>query len=77
MAGKTQRSAKAAGDVVFGFLARGLEEHLLSGAELDQVAQVHIGGVVASARGLLHVVGNDDHRVIGLEFNDQLFDLGG
>src|SRR3546814_12179711 len=32
---------------------------------------------VGRARSLLHVVGDDRDRVIGLELIDQLFDLGG
>ena len=55
-------SAKATGNVVFGFFARGLEEHLLGSAELDQITEVHIGGVVAATGGLLHVVRHDNQR---------------
>ena len=44
---------------------------------LDHVAQVHEGGVVGHARGLLHVVGHDQDRVLALEFLDQLFDATG
>src|SRR3954467_5508205 len=38
--------AEPAGDVVLGLLPLGLEEDLLGLADLHQVAQVHIGGVV-------------------------------
>ena len=41
------------------------------------LAEVHEGRVVGHARGLLHVVGHDDDRVVGLQLVDQLLDLGG
>src|SRR6218665_2877584 len=68
--------AETAGDVVFGFLALGLEEDLLGGAEFDHLAEVHVGGVVAAAGRLLHVVRHDGNRVVVLELVDQLLDLG-
>src|SRR5574343_1303058 len=77
LSGTVSSSAETAGNVVFGFLAHRFEEHLFSRAKLHQIAQIHIGGVVAAARGLLHVVGHDDHGVIALELHEQLFDLGG
>jgi hypothetical protein len=43
----------------------------------DQVAQVHEGGEVGDARGLLHVVGHDRDRVVLLQFLDQLLDAAG
>src|SRR5690606_5230631 len=71
------QSAEAARDVVFRFLAGGLDEDLVGLAVFHEFAQVHVGGVVGAAGRLLHVVGHDDHGVVGLEFGDQLFDLGG
>src|SRR3546814_2514666 len=59
------RSAEAPGNVVFGFLAAGLDEDLVGFAEFHQLAQVHVGGVVGTARGLLHVVRHDDDGEIG------------
>ena len=46
-------------------------------AELDQLAEIHEGGEVGDARGLLHVVGDDGDGVVVLELVDQLLDLGG
>src|ERR1700754_842758 len=70
-------SAEAAGDVVLGVLLLRLHEELGRGAELDQVAEVHVGGVVRAAGRLLHVVRDDHDRVVGLQFVDQFFDLAG
>jgi hypothetical protein len=59
-------SAEAAGDVVLGLLLRsgsGAEDLSVS-AELDQLAHEHERGVVGDAGGLLHVVGDDDDRVV-------------
>ena len=50
---------------------------LLVVAELDQLAEIHEGGEVGDARRLLHVVGDDDDRVVVLQLVDQLLDLGG
>src|SRR5450830_375364 len=77
LSGMLHSSTETACDVVFCFFAGGLEEHLFCLAELDQIAQVHVGGVVAAACRLLHVVGHDDHGVVVLQFGDQLFHLGG
>src|SRR5690606_37850751 len=70
-------SSKPTSDVVFGFLAGRLDENLVRFAVFHQLAQVHIGGVIGAAGGLLHVVGDDDHRVVGLQLCDEFFDLGG
>ena len=43
----------------------------------DQVAEVHEGGEVRHARGLLHVVGHDRDRVVLLQVLDQLLDAAG
>src|SRR6516162_4647003 len=70
-------SAEAAGDVVLGAPVRGRGEHLARGVELDQLAEIHEGGIIRDARRLLHVVGHDGDGVIVLELVDQLLDLGG
>src|SRR5690606_16843202 len=75
--GTRPASPEAAGDVVLGLLLRGIGEDRLRGAVLDQIAQVHEGGEVGHARGLLHVVGDDDDGVVALELLDQLFDAAG
>jgi hypothetical protein len=57
-------------------LSLGVGEHLSSvDAELDQLAEIHERRVVGDARRLLHVVGDDDDRVVRLELVDQLLDL--
>src|SRR5436190_12078102 len=57
-------STETAGDVVLGVLLLRLHEQVCRRAELDQVAQVHVGGEVGGACGLLHVVRHDDHCVV-------------
>src|SRR5215468_1500463 len=70
-------SAESAGDVVLcASISRGRED-LAGVVELDQLAEIHEGGLVGDARGLLHVVGDDRDRVVLGQFLDQLLDLGG
>src|SRR6478752_4087703 len=66
--------AEPSGDVVFRFLAGGLDEDLFGVAEFDQLAEVHIGSVVGTTRRLLHVVRDDHDRVVVLQLSNQLFD---
>src|SRR5687768_13409085 len=58
----TAASAVTPGDVVFGRLLARVGEDLRRFVELDQLAEIHEGGVVGNARGLLHVVSHDQHR---------------
>src|SRR2546425_7959476 len=69
------RSTKPPGDVILGVLLLRLHEDLVGRPEFDQVAEVHVGGVVGAARRLLHVVRDDHDRVVGLQLVDQLLDL--
>src|SRR5512134_1108137 len=70
------RLAEPAGDVVLGLLHLGLDEELVGHAELDQVAEVHVGGEVRHARRLLHVVRDDQDGNALLEVVHQLLDRG-
>src|SRR6266436_1834123 len=70
-------SAKSAGDVVLRASIARRGEDLAGLVELDQLAEIHEGGLVGDARGLLHVVGDDRDRVALGQFLDQLLDLGG
>src|SRR5207244_13389515 len=70
-------SAEAAGDIGLRALVARRREDRFRRAELDQLAQVHEGGEVRDARRLLHVVGDDDDRILLLQLVDQLLDLGG
>ena len=45
-------------------------------AFLDQIAEMEEGGALRDARGLLHVVGDDDDGVVLLQLVDQLLDMG-
>src|SRR5690606_25327281 len=61
-------------DVILRLLLRRIREDHVRRAVFDQVAQVHEGGEVGHARGLLHVVGDDGDGVVDLQLLDQLFD---
>src|SRR5699024_9563005 len=67
------RSAEAARDVVLCLLVRGVGEDGVGVVDLDEVAglagagDVEEPGAIRDARGLLHVVGHDDDRVLLLE----------
>ena len=52
-------------------------EDLARLAIFDQLAEVEKGGALRHARGLLHVVGDDDDRVAAAQLVDQFLDLGG
>src|SRR4051794_16576585 len=70
-------SAEAARNVILRApIARG-REHAACRIHLNELAQIHEGGEVGYSCCLLHVVGDDDDRVVVGEFVDQLFDLGG
>src|SRR6476469_4853470 len=61
-------STEPARDVVLGFLALRFEEDVFRDAELHQIAEVHVRGVITATCRLLHVVGDDDHGVIVFQF---------
>src|ERR1700730_3884675 len=70
-----RRSAEAARYVILGPAVLGIGEDGLGRGELDEVAEIHEGGIVRAARSLLHVVGDDDDAVIRLQLADEFFDL--
>src|SRR5260370_38359163 len=49
----------------------------MGGVELDTFTVEEEAGVFCDAGGLLHVVGDDGDGVLGLELEDELFDLRG
>src|SRR5712671_4594894 len=63
----SRRSPESAGDVVLGLLHLRLDEQLVGDAELDHLAKVHVGGEIRHPCRLLHVVGDDHHRVVALQ----------
>src|ERR1700761_8231218 len=75
--GPCRPSAEAAGDVILGPPIARRGEDLAGVVELDQLAEIHEGGLVGDARRLLHVMGHDRDRVVLGELLDQLLDLGG
>src|SRR5262245_38274468 len=68
-------STEAPSDVVLGAPVTRRGEHFGGRVELDDLAEIHEGGEVGHAGGLLHVVGHDDDRIEGLELVDKLLDL--
>src|SRR5882757_4343304 len=70
-------SAEPAGDVILGASIARRGEDPVGVVELDQVAEIHEGGLVGDARGLLHVMGDDGDGVVFRQFLDQFLDLGG
>src|SRR5271155_5812938 len=52
-------------------------EHVGGRTELDKVSLVEEGHAGANPRRLLHVVRDQDHGIVVLELDDELFDLGG
>src|SRR6202161_321510 len=70
-------STEPAGDVILRASIARRREYLVGVVEFDQLAEIHEGGLVGDARGLLHVVGDDRNRVVLRQFLDQFLDLGG
>ncbi len=68
---------RTARDVVLGPRVARLGEEHVRAIELDELAQVEERRVVGDARRLLHVVGDDDDRVVLVELVDQLLDVRG
>src|SRR4051794_40543526 len=69
------RLAELTGDVFLGAAVVRLGEDLLRRPDLDQLAVEQERGRVGHARGLLHVVRDDDDRHAMLELVDELLDL--
>src|SRR5712671_3792147 len=70
-------SAEPAGDVILGTSIARRGENLAGLVEFDQLTEIHEGGLVRDARGLLHVMRDDGDRVVLRQFLDQFLDLGG
>src|ERR1700723_3719745 len=70
-------SAEPAGDVVLGASIARRGENLVGFVEFDQLPEIHEGGLVRDARGLLHIVGDDGDGIVFRQFLDQFLDLGG
>src|SRR5436305_359576 len=70
-------SAEPAGDVILGTaIGRGGKDPA-GLAEFDQLAEIHEGGVIRHARGLLHVMGDDHDGITGFQLVDQFLDSRG
>src|SRR5579872_7083494 len=71
------RSAETAGNVIFCLLFRRVLKDNGGVVEFDQTTQQEEAGMVGDARGLLHVVGDDDDGATALELEDEVFDFRG
>src|SRR5476651_2409112 len=71
------RSTETAGDVVLRAAVRWIGEHVAGRICFDQFAEIHECGEIGDARGLLHVVRDNDDGVVVLEFGNQLFNFRG
>src|SRR5665213_4479502 len=69
--------AEAAADIVGGAPRLWRAEQLSGRRELDQPAQEHEAGIVGDPRRLLQIVGDDDDRIVLLQLDDGLLELGG
>src|SRR3569833_2574293 len=69
--------SKPSRNVVFRAFVGGCREDLLCGVEFNDAAHEEEAGVLRHTRGLLHVVGHDNDRVVLFEREHQLFDLAG
>ena len=70
-------SAEIAGNVTNGSFFLRIFENLLRISLFHHFAKVEEGGFISDTLGLLHVMGNHDHRVIFLQLHSQFFDMGG
>src|SRR4029079_6452266 len=73
----SQPLAETAGDVVLRTPVIRIGEDSGRFAEFHELAEIHERGEIRHARSLLHVVGNDQDRVVVLQLADELLDLGG
>ncbi|VVD30862.1 conserved protein of unknown function (plasmid) [Paraburkholderia dioscoreae] len=77
LVGHFRSLAEAAGNVILArFLGR-LRENLLGSAELNELPQMHERRVFRDAGRLLHVVSDDDDRVVFAQRMQQVFNLAG
>lgn len=73
---KVQPLPKTAGDIVLRKLLFRVDKNLFGIRIFDQFPNIEEGDFVTDPSGLLHIVGDDDDRILRFEFVDQLFDLG-
>src|SRR5262249_14660652 len=67
--------SKPACNVIFSSLVRWIGKHFFCLIKLYQFSHQEEAGKIRDARRLLHVVGDDDDRVVLLELKDQIFNL--
>src|SRR3546814_18411665 len=70
-------SAVAAGDVILGTGFARVGEDFRRVAIFDQIAEMENRRLLADARSLLHIVGDDHYRIAPAQYVAQFLDLGG
>src|ERR1700678_3862729 len=65
--------AESTSDVVLGEAVARVREDLVGLPDFDEVAHVEVRGSLRHAGGLLHGVGHDDDRVVGLQLINEVF----
>jgi len=58
------------------FLAR-IIEYSVDGPIFDKFSHIHEGNIVGNSLGLLHIVGDDNDRVVFFQFQDEFFNFSG
>src|SRR6266568_6924210 len=69
------RSTEASGHIIFGLFLRRVGKDFFRRVELNQLAQKKESCKIGNARGLLHIVGDNDDGVILLQLKDQILNL--
>src|SRR4029079_13530651 len=72
-----RKLAESAGDILFCLALCGVGEDFRGRVDFDEVAEVKKRGAIRAAAGLLHVVSDNDDRVLRFQLPDQLLDFGG
>jgi len=72
-----QYLAEVPGDVALGLFVLGFGKQIAGAAEFDQFSLEEKHGVIGKPRGLLHVVRDNNDRVLAVQFQHQVFDSGG
>lgn len=67
--------AEPPSDVILGLTEPGPGKNRRGFSHLDKPTEIHKGGVIADSRGLLHVVRDDQNRVLPTQSVDQVLDF--
>jgi hypothetical protein len=74
---KPRLSTEPAGNVIFCAFIAGVGKYLMGGIKLDHAAIQKEAGLLCDAGSLLHIMRDNDDRVLRLQLEDEVFDLRG